>query len=102
MKGSNLLAFLGGAIVGGAIALLYAPQSGKKTREQIKDFVEDGVEDVKDFAERTAKQVKKTVNHGISEAREAIDDVTDYVCREEKKMARKVDEKLADVEKATR
>ncbi len=102
MKGSNLLAFLGGAIVGGAIALLYAPQSGKKTREQIKDFVEDGVEDVKDFAGRTAKQVKKTVNHGISEAREAIDDVTDYVCREEKKMARKVNEKLEDVEKATR
>ena len=36
MKGSHVAAFLIGAIAGGVAALLYAPQSGKKTRKQIR------------------------------------------------------------------
>jgi len=48
---------LTGAIVGGAIALLYAPESGKKTRRMIKreviaarDRAGDYAEDIKEFA----------------------------------------------------
>lgn len=100
MKGSNLLAFLGGAIVGGAIALLLAPQSGEKTREQIRDFVEDGIDDVKDFAGRTVSQAKHAVNKGAQEARHVINKGASVargaVCREEKK-AEKV---LHEVEEA--
>ena len=33
-------AFLGGAIVGGIIALLFAPESGEQTRKKIADFLE--------------------------------------------------------------
>lgn len=102
MKGSNLLAFLGGAIVGGAIALLFAPQSGDKTREQIKDFVDEGVDEAKDFANRTARQVKGAVNKGVSRAREAVNDAKDYACREERKIARELDRELEELEKATR
>lgn len=38
---SFLTGLLAGAVVGGVIALLYAPQSGKETREQIKQKIDD-------------------------------------------------------------
>lgn len=96
MKGSNLLAFLGGAIAGAAVALLLAPQSGKETREQIKDFVDDSMDDVKDFTERAVNQVKKAVDKGAKEARYAINKgaatAKDVVCKGEKKMGKVLDE----------
>jgi gas vesicle protein len=39
-----LLAFLGGAAAGAAVALLTAPRSGRETREQISDYLEAGKE----------------------------------------------------------
>lgn len=37
---SIVAAFIGGAVVGGALALLLAPESGKDTRQKIADFLE--------------------------------------------------------------
>jgi gas vesicle protein len=37
MKGDTLFAFLGGAILGAAVAILFAPDSGDETRKKIKD-----------------------------------------------------------------
>lgn len=37
MKGDNILAFIGGAIAGAAIALLFAPETGDQTRKKIKE-----------------------------------------------------------------
>jgi gas vesicle protein len=39
--GTVLLAFLAGAAVGGIVALLYAPQSGEKTRQKLLEFGDD-------------------------------------------------------------
>jgi len=39
---------LAGAVIGGVIALLFAPQSGKETRQMIKEKVGDVVDTVKD------------------------------------------------------
>ena len=39
--GSVFLSFLLGGIVGAGVAMLLAPQSGRETREKIKDFAED-------------------------------------------------------------
>jgi gas vesicle protein len=52
MESENLKAFgiglLTGAIIGGAIALLYAPKTGKETRQLIKDKVTEVVDTVKE------------------------------------------------------
>ena len=39
---------LAGAVIGGVIALLYAPRSGKETRELIKDKVTGAVDAIKE------------------------------------------------------
>ena len=39
--GSWLLSFILGGLIGGAVALLLAPKSGRQTREHIRDMAQD-------------------------------------------------------------
>lgn len=66
---SSFLTFLSGAAIGAGLALLFAPQTGKETRKQIKDAAEkasDGImeqsEKVAQTARNAIKQVKTLVN----------------------------------------
>ncbi len=54
--------FLTGAALGAGLALLFAPQSGKETRKQIKDFSDKLGNDVKDEAEKISSRVKYEVD----------------------------------------
>jgi len=47
-----------GGLVGAAVALLLAPQSGRKTRKQILDAAED----VRDSASGYAKKLKEKIS----------------------------------------
>ncbi len=49
--------FLIGGAVGAGIALLLAPQSGKKTRKQIRDMAEDITDQATDYAEIVKKKI---------------------------------------------
>ncbi|NWF52818.1 MAG: YtxH domain-containing protein [Nitrospirae bacterium] len=62
--GSMFLSFLLGGVVGAALALLLAPQSGRETRTRIKDFAEDMKEKVKDYAEDLKEKVISSVEKG--------------------------------------
>ncbi|HEY6105486.1 MAG TPA: YtxH domain-containing protein [Anaeromyxobacteraceae bacterium] len=53
--GSILLAFLGGTVVGGVVALLLAPRSGEQTRKRIVQMAED----VEGKAERVPVAVRE-------------------------------------------
>ncbi|MDP2861929.1 MAG: YtxH domain-containing protein [Desulfobacterales bacterium] len=68
--GSLVASFLLGGIVGAGIAILLAPQSGRETREKIKEFAEtvkekmaSSVESAKDILEE-----KKSVLSAVVEA----------------------------------
>lgn len=56
--GSVVLAFLLGAAAGAAVALLFAPASGKDTREYLSDKAREG----RDKAAEAARQARETVN----------------------------------------
>ena len=57
------LTFLVGAVVGGGIALLLAPQSGERTRRQLRRMAEDAKEKIEDcydeIKDRAAKVIEK-------------------------------------------
>jgi gas vesicle protein len=48
-----------GAVIGGVIALLYAPQSGKKTRKFLKNKATEFVDEVKEEASEVVDEVKE-------------------------------------------
>jgi gas vesicle protein len=53
--------FLTGAAIGAGLALLFAPQSGKETRKQIKDFSEKLSGEVKDEVDKLSEKAKTFV-----------------------------------------
>jgi gas vesicle protein len=69
-----------GAAIGGAAALLYAPQSGAATRKKLKrglddlgDSIEDAAEYLKDQAERLGKEAQKLVEASKEHFDDAVD-----------------------------
>jgi gas vesicle protein len=48
--------FLTGAAIGAGLAFLFAPQSGKETRRQIKDFSEKLGSEVKDNVDKISEK----------------------------------------------
>ncbi len=81
-KSSLLISALVGSAAGAGVALLLAPQSGKKTRKDIKRFaadtrdqVVDVIDEGKDLYEEGSKVVARTVKAG----REIYDEGTEKV-----------------------
>lgn len=58
--GAVLLAFLVGAVAGAAVALLYAPASGRETREFLSDQAREGARKASEAA-RVGREVIKEV-----------------------------------------
>jgi len=66
-------AFAIGVAAGAVVALLYAPQSGEKTRRQLRRNIEDAGDYLKDAADNISDRAEKYVKRG----REIVDDVVD-------------------------
>jgi gas vesicle protein len=62
-----------GAAAGATVALLYAPQSGERTRRQLRRSVEDANERIRD----TAGTVGDCATKYYKKSREAVGDVVD-------------------------
>ena len=78
------IAFGLGVSAGAAVALLYAPQPGVKTRRQLKrnfddgvDYLEDAAAYLKEQAENLSKEAQKTITRTKGQMEDAVDKVTD-------------------------
>ena len=75
--GGYLAAFAIGALIGTGVALLYAPQSGKETREliakkgrELKGQASDALDDAKDFVQGKKAELAAAVEAGKDAMRE--------------------------------
>jgi gas vesicle protein len=78
------IAFGLGVSAGAAVALLYAPQSGVKTRRQLKRNIDDGVDYLEDAAgylreqaEYLSREAQKTIKRAKGQVEDVVDKVTD-------------------------
>jgi gas vesicle protein len=62
---NGLLLFLAGGLAGAGIALLTAPQSGKKTRKDIERLTEDATHKIKSVARESADKIMDIYKQGI-------------------------------------
>ena len=73
-SGSILLAFILGAVSGAAVALLYAPASGRETREYLGEKAREGRARAAEAAEKgkeAIKQGRETLTSAVERGREA-------------------------------
>jgi gas vesicle protein len=67
--GSILLAFILGAVSGAAVALLYAPSSGRETR----DYLGERARESRDRAAEAAQKGRQAINQGRETLTNALD-----------------------------
>ena len=60
------IGLLAGAVIGGVIALLYAPQSGKETRQQIKEKATEVTGAIKEKASEVVDAVKEKASGAVN------------------------------------
>jgi len=71
--GSNVAWFLTGAFIGAAAALLYAPKSGKETRQYLADKVQQSKDAVAESSSNLVEASKDMFDRG----RQLVDDAAD-------------------------
>jgi gas vesicle protein len=82
-----ILSFLMGGLTGAALAILFAPRSGRETREMLSERLKEGAEKGKEWRERAGQK-----------GREILDDANDYVDRTRETLQSRKDRVAAAVE----
>lgn len=70
-----ILAALGGAVIGAGLALLFAPASGKETRENISDELEDAKDKVKESVKDAMDKMNELKEDLIAKGKETLDEL---------------------------
>lgn len=75
-SGTFIAGLLAGAAIGGIVALLYAPQSGKDTREQLKQKfkkIEEELENLKGKAGEKTRQMRDDLAARLAELQKEME-----------------------------
>ena len=79
--GKSFFSFVAGGLIGAGVALLYAPQSGERTREEIREKAErtlvkaQQIEDgIKDTVNQLIEDIKVKVGQLVEEGKDLAED----------------------------
>ena len=94
-KKSGVGKFLVGAGIGAGIGLLFAPKSGKETRKELKEKMDNLVEKAKNIK---VKDVKKTIEKKVNEIKEDLKSLDKETAAQKiKDQAKKIKKKAEDL-----
>lgn len=90
-SGSNpsgvILSFLLGGLTGAALAILFAPRSGRETREMLGEKLREGADRGREFRDRVA-----------TKGREMADDAAEYLSKQKETTEKRRDRLSAAIE----
>lgn len=95
-----LIGFLTGGIVGAAIALLYAPKSGKELRAEIKNKSNDFLDEAEKYVDVAKEKASSAINEGKQKSEKLIADAkvkADELIRDAEKVFSDIKTKAGDV-----
>ncbi len=69
-KGETIGLFIAGALLGVSVGFLYAPQSGSRTRNQIRKRARRSIEQLDDLQE----DIRSQINAWVQEVSDAVDE----------------------------
>lgn len=107
--GNTFIALVTGTLVGAGLGLLYAPQSGKKTRKQLlkeaenakkvlEDKYDEAASQLSDFADTAKDKFEKLLDSTVSEAKAKSEDVIAYLEKELKALQEKNESLINELE----
>lgn len=82
-----ILSFLLGGLTGAALAILYAPRSGRETRELLGEKLKEGADRGREFRERVG-----------TKGREMVDEASEYLNKGKETAERRRDRLAAAIE----
>ncbi len=86
MKQSHIFAFLGGALVGGVVALLFAPDKGTETRRKIGNKMKEGTNYTKEQIEHLLSYLRGKAANGVENLEEEIIELEEKLVDIEEKL----------------
>ncbi len=93
-------AFLFGAVMGGVIALLYAPKSGKETRKDISDEINSYLKKASDTKDKIITKAKRFSNDMIHQTEKVYADVQNFKAGKYANTAEKIEGEISKLRNA--
>ena len=93
-------AFLFGAVVGGVMALLYAPKSGKETRNDISDEINNYMKKASDAKNNIIEKAKKFSNDMVDQTEKVYSDIRSFKEGKYSGTAEKIESEISRLRRA--
>ena len=78
-KNTGFITFLSGAVIGAALGIIFAPQSGKETREQLREVSEKTGDEIKLKYETISTETRKGVETIKKVTEDAMDTIKKFI-----------------------
>ena len=97
-KDSNaLLALLAGVAIGAGLGILFAPDSGRKTREKLKNGVDELGDELQEQLKSLSQKVQTAVGDRTQQIEHAIDGLAEQAGAESEAVIEKLEARLAQL-----
>jgi gas vesicle protein len=98
-KNNNLIALLAAAAIGVGLGILFAPDKGSKTREKIKENLDDLKEEVKTKFNTLEEEAKEKLAKSKDELKETVEELISKSSYKTEEAISFLEEKLAELKK---
>lgn len=76
-----ILSFLLGGLTGAALAVLFAPRSGRETRDMLQERIREGAEKGRDLRDRYAERGRDLRDRAVERGREFVGEANEAIDR---------------------